>query len=81
MIQRRAFLTGLASALAAPAIVRAGSLMPVRALDPSLTRPIILPIYSLESKWVALKMYRVSWSEHWDALATEIIHPSDYFRA
>lgn len=31
MIGRRSFLTGLASALAAPAIVRAGWIMPVKA--------------------------------------------------
>lgn len=31
MIERRAFLTGLISLVAAPAIVRAGSLMPVKA--------------------------------------------------
>jgi len=32
IIQRRAFITGLFSSLAAPAIVRASSLMPVKAL-------------------------------------------------
>ncbi len=32
ILARRSFLTGLASALAAPAIVRAASLMPVKAL-------------------------------------------------
>lgn len=32
IIQRRAFLTGLASLLAAPAIVKASSLMPVKAI-------------------------------------------------
>jgi hypothetical protein len=32
IIKRRSFLTGLASALAAPAIVRASSLMPVRGI-------------------------------------------------
>lgn len=32
MIARRGFLTGLFSAMAAPAIVRAASLMPVKAL-------------------------------------------------
>ena len=33
MLHRRGFLTGLFSAMAAPAIVRAASLMPVKALD------------------------------------------------
>ena len=32
LLARRSFLTGLASALAAPAIVKASSLMPVKAL-------------------------------------------------
>ena len=34
IIGRRAFLRGLVSALAAPAIVRAASLMPVRVMPP-----------------------------------------------
>lgn len=33
MIERRKFLTGLASIIAAPAIVRVASIMPVRALS------------------------------------------------
>lgn len=33
MIERRAFLTGLISLVAAPAIVRAGSLMPVKVIE------------------------------------------------
>lgn len=37
MIHRRKFLTGLASLIAAPAVVRASSLMPVKALAPTLT--------------------------------------------
>lgn len=36
LIQRRAFLTGILSTLAAPAVVRAASIMPVKALPPSL---------------------------------------------
>lgn len=35
MIHRRKFLTGLASLIAAPAVVRASSLMPVKALRPA----------------------------------------------
>lgn len=39
MLSRRSFFTGLATSLiGAPAIVRAGSLMPVRMLEPQLTR-------------------------------------------
>lgn len=33
IIPRRSFITGLVSLIAAPAIVRAGSLMPVKAID------------------------------------------------
>ncbi len=33
MLSRRSLITGLVSLVAAPAIVRAGSLMPVKALD------------------------------------------------
>jgi hypothetical protein len=36
MLSRRGFLGGLASVFAAPAIVHAGNLMPVKALDPIL---------------------------------------------
>jgi hypothetical protein len=34
---RRSFITGLVALVAAPAIVRAGSLMPVKVLEPSLS--------------------------------------------
>lgn len=34
MIDRRGFVTGLISLVAAPVIVRAGSLMPVKAMEP-----------------------------------------------
>lgn len=36
MLARRGFLTGVFSAMAAPAIVRAASLMPVKALPPEV---------------------------------------------
>lgn len=36
MIERRGFITGLVSLVAAPAIVRAGSLMPVRVMLPRI---------------------------------------------
>jgi hypothetical protein len=39
MIQRRRFFLGIVSALAAPAIVRASSLMPVKALVPEVIDP------------------------------------------
>lgn len=34
-VNRRALLTGIGALLAAPAIVRASSLMPIKAIDPS----------------------------------------------
>ena len=36
MIHRRSFITGLISLVAAPAIVRAGSLMPVKVIGPTM---------------------------------------------
>jgi len=47
IIQRRNFLIGLASSLAAPAIVRASSLMPVKALkfDPHLVVQRVIDYY------------------------------------
>ena len=38
MIHRRGFLTGLAAALCAPAIIRPGLIMPVKARRPRTTR-------------------------------------------
>lgn len=37
-LSRRSIITGLISLVAAPAIVRAGSLMPVKAIQPELIR-------------------------------------------
>jgi len=37
MINRRGLITGLISLAAAPAIVRAGSLMPVKVIKPTFT--------------------------------------------
>ncbi len=42
MIERRSFITGLISLVAAPAIVRAGSLMPVRVI---LEEPMYIPVH------------------------------------
>ena len=42
MLERRGFLTGLVSALTAPAIVRASSLMPVKAV--LWTPPVVMGI-------------------------------------
>jgi hypothetical protein len=60
MLERRNFLTGLISALAAPAIVRASSIMPIRTMlwtPPLWTPPPLLfpdeQLQQLEWKWVA----------------------------
>lgn len=45
-LPRRSFITGLVSLLAAPAIVRTSSLMPVRALDSWHTEHVIFGPYS-----------------------------------
>lgn len=54
MLNRRSFITNLISLVAAPAIVRAGSLMPVKALDDAAFEfspyytviPINAPLYN-----------------------------------
>ncbi len=51
LIGRRAFLTGLGSLLAAPAIVHAGNLMPVRSIE-----RLLLPAYDFDS----FDMYHVN---------------------
>lgn len=43
MIERRGFLTGLVGFVAAPAIVRASSLMPVKPMREIITLPFDLP--------------------------------------
>lgn len=58
MIARRSFLTGLVSLIAAPAIVHAGNLMPVKALRPLLTTmPDLLDAQRMinyrHSAWIA----------------------------
>lgn len=47
IIGRRAFLRGLVSALAAPAIVRAASLMPIRVMPPVVELDSWQPITEL----------------------------------
>lgn len=49
MLERRSFITGLISLVAAPAIVRAGSLMPVRVVGEPYPPP-------LSGKAIALMM-------------------------
>jgi hypothetical protein len=58
MIERRKFLTGLISLVAAPAIVRAGSLMPVKAMEgPVVLREIDLMVYGRSPAMDALPSF------------------------
>ena len=45
ILPRRQFLTGLASLIAAPAIVKVSSLMPIKSLKPELYKLITLDDY------------------------------------
>ena len=59
LIERRSFLTGLASIVAAPAIVRASSLMPVKALIPfefETEHKFILHTSLPEARWRMFNM-------------------------
>ena len=76
MTSRRGFITGLISFVAAPAIVRASSIMPVRSMKmplenvfqalvqhPNMTATEIL-------EWIATpRMYRQSFVDHWNETA------------
>jgi hypothetical protein len=61
MLERRGFLTGLISALAAPAIGRAASLMPVRTVlwTPPLLTATAIPGWEIAANWT----YKVWWDE------------------
>lgn len=54
MIHRRSFITGLVSLVAAPAIVRVGSIMPVRVMEPFVGRFEPLPFEDLSPAAFAL---------------------------
>jgi hypothetical protein len=56
ILSRRSLLTGLAATLAAPAVVRAGSLMPVKLFDPYYTR--YLCAYSIGTDEMRLRVDR-----------------------
>lgn len=61
MLERRGFLTGLISALAAPAIVRAASLMPVRTV---LWTPPLLTVTAIPDWEIAGNLtYKLWWDE------------------
>lgn len=66
ILPRRRFLTGLATLFAAPAIVRAASLMPVKAIDPRVAA-IEADLVAMRLRWEAfiawfdLKPEPVAW--------------------
>lgn len=70
MIGRRGFITGLVSLVAAPAIVRAGSLMPVRVviepygIGPNMTATEIIERFN------ELVSSRLDWTKNWHASYT-----------
>lgn len=59
MIQRRSLLTGLAALIAAPAVVRAESLMPVRAPKLIVPEPLIVTA----ARWWRVTAIRTSTGE------------------
>lgn len=72
MIGRRGFITGLVSLVAAPAIVRAGSLMPVKMMVE------VDPLYGIGPAYAALKYYRQDWAQHWEEVARIYLSDASY---
>lgn len=58
LASRRGFLGGLLAAIAAPSIVHAGNIMPVRAFDPYYTRALI--DYAISSDTLMLRIDRAT---------------------
>lgn len=72
IMPRRNFLRGLGSLLiAAPAIVHAGNLMPVKSIARLMVSDLDVTMNILDCGSVSL--WRVSWQEHWEQLAEEIM--------
>lgn len=70
MIGRRRFITGLVSLVAAPAIVRAGSLMPVRVvIEPLWSDSEMLLAKEMMERLCDLQMRRSVWAHHWQDAA------------
>lgn len=57
MLTRRGLITGLASLLAAPAVVRASSLMPVKALPPEYTHEV----WTIHKDWEPHQIIRMTY--------------------
>lgn len=67
MASRRQFITGLISFVAAPAIVRAGSLMPIKVMEAEYgLGPMMQAIGDLRHD-------RILWQIHWDKVRKLII--------
>lgn len=58
LITRRNIITGLATLFAAPAIVRASSLMPVRAMDGEILRKFTVTAYDAYGQPMSLILLR-----------------------
>jgi len=73
-MNRRGFLTGLVSLIAAPAIVRATSLMPIKVLEAEYGLGPMLTAIEVQRRINDLTLWRVDWHAHWKELST-IIYP------
>ncbi len=73
ILHRRSFLVGLgASLFAAPAIVRAASLMPVKAVD---VEAVWRQIHDFRVDFEALRSWRVEWLQEWEKCANAFLPP------
>ncbi len=73
-MDRRGFLTGLVSLVAAPAIVRATNLMPIKALEAEYGLGPMLTATDIQRRIDNLLCHRVQWYEHWHELGT-LVYP------
>lgn len=76
MIYRRSLITGLISFVAAPAIVRASSLMPIKAI-PQATWRMVHGGITLErltaQEWTVILKYQVPWQMQWSEVTKQLI--------
>jgi hypothetical protein len=75
MTDRRGFLTGTMTLIAAPSIVRADSLMKIKPLALDV---VVLPDFQIKTRygvWAALDLYRM-FPEQWDQIRL-VIHRFD----
>lgn len=82
MIARRSFLTGLAAGLiTAPAIVRAGSLMPVKAIKTGLISPAGVLLWGEEHWWMGINGLYHTYLQDDGRYVLKNIRPEDHLRA